>query len=171
MKDFYELATSRYSCRSYLDKQPEQEKIDYILQCAKVAPTARNFQPQKIFVVKSQDNLEKLAAVCPCTYNAPVVFVIACDNSLAAAHLGDSGNFGETDCAIICTHMTLAAKEVGLDSCIVGWFVDKEVKAALNIPQNYTVYDILPVGYAGDDAAPSPRHSDCKYLSETVQEI
>ena len=171
MKDFYELAKNRYSCRAYSQKQPEQEKIDYILRCAQVAPTARNFQPQKIFVVKSQENLEKLAAVCPCTYNAPVVFVIACDNTLAAAHLGDDGNFGETDCAIICTHMALAAKEVGLDSCIVGWFVDKDVKEALNIPQNYTVYDILPVGYAANGAAPSPRHSDCKDLSETVEVI
>lgn len=171
MKDFYELAKNRYSCRAYSQKQPEQEKIDYILRCAQVAPTAKNCQPQKILVVKTKENLKKLADVCPCTYGAPVVFVIACDNTLAAAHLSGGGNFGETDCAIICTHMTLAAKEVGLDSCIVGWFVDKDVKNALNIPDNYTVYDILPVGYAGQNGAPSPRHFDCKDLNETVEEI
>ncbi len=63
---FLELAKERYSVRSFSDKTIEQEKLDKIILAGRVAPTAKNNQPQKVFVVKSPENIEKLNGICRC---------------------------------------------------------------------------------------------------------
>ena len=59
--EFLELAKQRFSCRMYSDKKVEKEKIDRILEAARVAPTARNYQPQRILVLKEEEYLKKLS--------------------------------------------------------------------------------------------------------------
>ncbi len=58
--NFLELAKNRYSCRSFMNKPVEQEKLNLILEAGKVAPTARNIQPQRILVITDKEKLAKL---------------------------------------------------------------------------------------------------------------
>ena len=73
---FQELAKARYSVRSFRNDPIEEEKMDLILQAGRVAPTACNNQPQKIYVAKSEAARKKLASVCRCTFDAPVILVV-----------------------------------------------------------------------------------------------
>ncbi len=169
---FIELAKERYAVRAYKDTPVEQEKLDLILEAAKVAPTACNNQPQKIYVVKSEEKRRALAEVSPCTFNAPVIFVVGYDNDRSAKGMIYEGHdFGDTDAAIVCTHMMLEAWEQGLGSCWVGYFSEAKVKAALGLPENVRVRDLLPVGYAAENAVPAPLHTKYRDMSDFVEEL
>ena len=170
--EFLELAKERYAVRKYKDTPVEQEKLDLILEAAKVAPTACNNQPQKIYVVKSEEKRKALAGVTPCTFGAPVIFVVCYDNDRSAKGMVCEGHdFGDTDAAIVCTHMMLEAWEQGLGSCWVGYFNEEKVKAVLGLPDSVRVRDLLPVGYPAEDAAPAPMHTKYRDMSDMVEEM
>lgn len=169
---FIELAKERYAVRAYKDTPVEQEKIDLILEAARLAPTACNNQPQKIYVVKSAEKREALAKATPCTFGAPVIFVVGYDNDRSAkGMIYDGHDFGDTDAAIVCTHMMLEAWEQGLGSCWVGYFNEEKVRAVLGLPENVRVRDLLPVGYAADNAAPAAMHTKYRDMSDMVEEM
>lgn len=170
--EFLELAKERYAVRAFKDTPVEDEKIALILEAAKLAPTACNNQPQKIYVVKSEEKRKALAEITPCTFSAPVIFVVGYDDSRSAkGMIYDGHDFGDTDAAIVCTHMMLEAKDLGLGSCWVGYFNEEKVKAALSLPENVRVRDLLPVGYPSDNAAPAPLHTKYRELSDMVEEM
>ena len=169
---FLELAKERYAVRAFKETPVENEKIELILEAAKIAPTACNNQPQKIYVVKSAEKLKALAALTPCTFGAPVVFIVGYDNERSAKGMIYEGHdFGDTDAAIVCTHMMLEAEELGLGSCWVGYFNEAKVKEALGLPENVRVRDLLPIGYAADNATPAPLHSKYREMSDMVEEL
>ena len=168
MKDFLTLAKARYSVRAYQDTPVEAEKIERILEAGKLAPTAKNNQPQKIYVVQSEEKRKALAEITPCTFGAPLVFVIAYDDTRSAKDLiYDGYDFGTMDASIVCTHMMLEAAEQGLGSCWVGRFTEAEVKECLGLGEHICVRALLPVGYATGSAVPSERHT--QYRDDTVE--
>ena len=76
--DFMELAKKRYSCKKYQpDKAVEKEKLNKILEAGQVAPTAKNSQPQHIYVMESEEALKLVDNLTPCRYGAPVVLFLA----------------------------------------------------------------------------------------------
>ncbi|MBO7536545.1 MAG: nitroreductase family protein, partial [Bacilli bacterium] len=79
--DFLELAKSRYSCRRFSDRQVEDEKIEKLLEAARLAPTAVNFQPQRIIVVKSEEALNKLKKGISPNLNPTLAFIISYDKN------------------------------------------------------------------------------------------
>ena len=169
MDSFFELAKNRYSVRAYKDTPVEEEKLTKILEAGLLAPTARNSQPQKIYVVKTEENLKKLAAVTPCTFNAPTVLVVCYDENLACrGKVFDGYSYGETDAAIVCAHMMLEAADLGVGSCWVGWFNEDEVREALDLPRNIRVRELMPLGYAADTAKPAPMHDQSRSLDDVV---
>ena len=169
---FQELAHARYSVRSFQDRPIAEEHLNLILEAGRVAPTACNFQPQKIYVAKSAEAREKLASVCRCTFGAPVILVVCYDrerdwkNKLLPGY-----ESGETDAAIVCTHMMLQAFELGIGSCWVGYFNPKTVAETLGLPENITVSALLPMGYPAEDAQPLPLHSQFRDFGDTIEEI
>lgn len=170
MNTFLEFAQERYSVRKYKTDTVEQEKIDKILQAALLAPTACNYQPQKIYAVVSEEKRAALAEVTPCTFHAPVVFVVGYDADRSAKGMICEGHdFGDTDAAIVCTHMMLEAAELGLGTCWVGYFNEAKVKQALGIPENIRVRDLLPTGYPADDSIPGPMHQKSRELSDVAE--
>ena len=170
--NFSELTKARYSVRSYQSRPIEDEKLECIIDAGRVAPTACNFQPQRIFVVKSEENRKKLASVCRFTFDAPVILVVAYDRDACWKNKRmDLHPSGETDAAIVTTHMMLAAFEQGIGSCWVGVFNSEEVKATLGLPENLTVTALMPMGYPAPDATPAPFHTQIKPKSETVWEL
>lgn len=169
-KDFLTLATDRYSVRQFSEKPVEQEKIDKILRAAQVAPTAVNSQPQMIYLLRSDDAMEKANEVSPCMYGAPSAFLVCYDNERACQR-GENGNYGDIDCSIVITHMMLEATDLGLGTCAVGMFDVDKAKELFNLPANIRPVLMLPFGYPADNAKPSDRHSQYRTLEETVKEL
>ena len=169
---FQELAKNRYSVRSFRENPIEKEHMDLILEAGRVAPTACNFQPQKIYVARSAEAREKLASVCRCTFGAPVILVVGYDRTRDWKNKLMPGlTSGETDAAIVCTHMMLQAADLGIGSCWVGYFNPEQVAEVLGLPENITVTALLPIGYPAENAAPLPLHSQYRELADTVAEI
>lgn len=169
---FQELAKNRYSVRSFRETPIEKEHMDLILEAGRVAPTACNFQPQKIYVARSAEAREKLASVCRCTFGAPVILVVGYDRTRDWKNKLMPGlTSGETDAAIVCTHMMLQAADLGIGSCWVGYFNPEQVAEVLGLPENITVTALLPIGYPAENAAPLPLHSQYRELTDTVAEI
>ena len=170
--NFLELAKNRYSVRNFQSTPIEEEKLNLILEAGRIAPTACNNQPQKIYVAKSKESREKLASVCPCTFDAPVILVVCYDHTRNwKSKLMPGYESGETDAAIVCTHMMLQAADLGVGSCWVGYFNAQAVSDVLNLPEQVTVSALLPLGYAAEDAKPAPLHTQYRDFADTIAEI
>ena len=169
---FQELAKNRYSVRSFKDTPIEEEKLNLILEAGRVALTACNNQPQKIYVAKSAEARQKLASVCRCTFDAPVILVVCYDRTRDWKNKLMPGlESGETDAAIVCTHMMLQAADLGIGSCWVGYFNPRVVAQVLNLPEHITVSALLPMGYPAENAEPLPLHSKYRDFADTIEEI
>lgn len=169
---FLELSKARYSVRSFQNIPIREDHMAKILEAGHVAPTACNNQPQKIYIAKSEDARKKLSSVCRCTFDAPVILVVCYDRTRDWKNKLQPGyESGETDAAIVCTHMMLEAAELGIGSCWVGYFNADHVAEILGLPENVTVSALLPMGYPAEDAKPLPLHSQLRDLTEIVTEI
>lgn len=170
MDNFLQLAKERFSVRKYLDKPLRTEDLTKILEAAKLAPTAKNLQPQKIFVVQSEEGLEKIDKVTKCRFGASTVLIICYDKDDIFVNPWDNTiNSGETDAAIVTTHMILEAWDIGVASCWVQWFNVADTVAEFEIPENIIPVSLLPLGYPAPDAEPSERHTIYKDDEDMVQ--
>ena len=168
--EFSELVKERYSVRSFSDRQIEDEKLNKILLAGNSAPTAKNLQPQRIYVVQSKEALAKINDVCACIFGAPTVLLVAADkNEMWKNPFYDTYNTGDIDASIVCTHMMLQAWELGIGSCWVGYFDEEKVKKQMGLPEDEKLVAILPIGYPAEDAKPAPRHTQRKELNKTVK--
>ena len=169
---FAELAKNRYSVRSFQDKQIAEEELEQILETGRVAPSAHNNQPQRVFVARRREVLEKIASVCPCTFGAPTILVVGYDvTRQRMSKLNPGYGFGENDAAIVITHMMLQAADLGIGSCWVGMFNREELQNALQLPEEVVVTGLLVLGYPAEDAKPAPLHSQDRPREETVTEL
>lgn len=166
--DFLELTKNRYSCRSFMDKPVEQEKLDLILEAGRVAPTARNIQPQRILVLTDKSELSKLSECTKYGWNAPVIMIICYDKNVVYKRIYDDMDFGFIDGSIVTTQMMLEIQNLGLGTTWIGAFDPAKVRDVYNIPNNYEIVALLPVGYPSEDAHPSKLHEDRKPIEETV---
>ncbi len=169
--EFLKLAEKRYSVRKFSDKTIEKEKMELILNAGRVAPTAKNFQPQQIFVIQSADSLEKLNRCSRCIYGAPTALLICYDKNTSWKRPFDNKDHGDIDASIVCSHMMLQAEELGLGTVWVCYFDPEAVIKEFNLPENLVPSSILPIGYPADDAEPAPFHAQRKPLTETVDYI
>lgn len=167
--EFTELIQARYSCKKYDGRPVEKEKIEEILAAGRMAPTAKNSQEQRIDVVQSPEGLAKIDAVTPCRYGAPVVLAVAFDHSGAFTYPGGKRSSGAEDAAIVATHMMLAAKNAGVDSCWLNFFDPEAAAKTLGLPENEEVVMLLDLGYPAQGGQPLPNHFKRKDLSETVR--
>ena len=168
--EFLELAKKRYSCRSFSDKVVDDATLSKILEAGRIAPTARNRQPQKLYVITSSEGLAKIDEVTKCRYNAPMVIAIGYDkNVVSAIPSFENKNFGEIDSSIVITHMILQAEELDVQTCWVGAYEHGKAEQVLGIPSNVELTALLPIGYADEAGKPSERHSDRKAITETVE--
>lgn len=170
--DFLQLAADRYSVRSFSDRPIEPEKMEQILKAGQLAPTAVNFQPQKIYVLKSQAALDQIRSLTRFVYNAPVVLLLCADLSKAWKSSAEPGyNTGEMDVSIVCTHMMLEAWELGIGSVWVRGFDSRHVAKAFDLPEHIKPICLLPIGYPSKDSVPYAQwHNSYRPLSETVEE-
>ncbi|MBL7111372.1 MAG: nitroreductase family protein [Bacteroidales bacterium] len=169
---FLELAKKRYSVRSYLDKPVEEEKLKYILECGRIAPSAANYQPWQIFVVRDAGLRKKLAS----TYSrdwftqAPLILVFCGDHSIGWKR-SDGKDHTDIDVSIIIDHITLAAAEQDLGTC---WICNFDVLACsgiLDLPPNLEPIAYLSLGYPAKEPEDLTRHLNRKPLHEIVTDL
>ncbi len=150
--DVFEAIGKRRSIRNYQDREVEEDKLFKILEAARQAPSASNRQEWRFVVVRDKITRLKLCQAAKgqgFVNEAPVV--IACcaqtDN-----HIMTCGQACYViDLAIAIDHMSLAAVELGLGSCWIGAFHEKEVKKILDIPQEIRVVEMLTLGYPAQE--------------------
>lgn len=169
--NFKELAGKRYSCKRYSDRSVSKEALDYILECGRLAPTAKNLQEQHIYVAESPESHAKIDECTPCRYGAPVVLVMAFNKENVYTYPGGKRNSGIEDATIVATHLLLAAADAGVDSCWVNNFDPDKLHALLGLPEEEEVLMLLDLGHAAEGFSPLPNHSSRKPLSDTVSYI
>lgn len=153
---FRDLAEARFSLRNYDSRPVEQEKIDCLLECVRLAPSAVNFQPCVFYVVTDQVLLAQLQDC----YNrdwfktAPMC-IVACGNHQQAWHRKlDGKDHTDIDVAIAVDHLTLAAVDMGLGSCWIYNFDAQKCAQVLDLPEGVEPIAMVPIGYAATDERP-----------------
>lgn len=151
MDSFIELCRHRRSIRTYSHQPVEQDKIDYMLRCALMAPSSKRTNPWEFIVVRDE---QKLRAMAGCrTYGsqmfltAPAAIVVAVDTSLSDTWMADG--------AIAAEHLLLAAEEQGLGACWCQVYqregAEELVKSLCGIPENRTVLCVISLGYKDEE--------------------
>lgn len=150
--NFLELVKNRYSCRAYKSLSVKKEKLEYILECVRFAPSAVNKQPWRFHIICNEEDKVKLQQC----YNrdwfktAPM-YVIASvlhDEEWVRA---DGKHHGNIDIAIAVEHLCLAATEQGLATCWVCNFDAVLCKELFALPESEEPTVIIPIGYAADE--------------------
>lgn len=165
--DFEEIIRRRTAVRKFSDKKLEQEKLDKILDAGRLAPTAKNNQPIKIYVVQSEEGITKLDKASRCRYGASTILII-CGNKEEAYHKGNYTTY-EMDACIVATHMMLEATNVGVDNIWIESFDENILREEFNIPMEYIPVCLLPLGYKNDDCPINPLHAKRKPIEELVE--
>ena len=161
------IIEARTSIRSYKSQEIEEEKLNYILDAFRLAPSAKNLQPWKLIVVKNKKTIKDLAIACnnqTFLEEAPVLIAACANEQEAYGRMGGYMNSYPIDIALALEHLILAATEQGLGTCWIGAFKEQLVKDILGIPDEIRVVALTPVGYALRDASKRGR----KPLAEIV---
>ena len=168
--DLLKLMGDRYSCRRYSTEDVKEEDILKILEAAKIAPTAHNEQPQRIYVVKSNEGKARLMKDFKFDFKAPCYLVCGYNEEEAWKNdLDGDRESGDIDVSIVITHMMLMAEELGLGACWIGRITPELVKKNLNIPENVKVVAVLSLGYHREDDRPSKLHTIRRSNEELVK--
>ena len=173
--DFCEIVKNRQSCRSYdAARSVEAEKIETILECARLAPSACNSQPYHITVCEGDKAKAVASAVMGMGMNkfakdVPVMIVISEDSYCATAALGakvKKNDYRSIDIGILSAYITSAACELGLGSCIIGWLDDAKLRAICGV--DAPVRLVISIGYpAPDDELRIKKRKDpCKLITK-----
>ena len=161
---FIEIAEKRYSSRKYdFEREVEEEKIDHILSAARLAPSACNGQPYHITVLRGDSARAVADATTEMgmnrfTKDAPVMLVISEEPYVKTAAFGakiKKNDYRSIDIGIVASYIALAAEDVGLGACILGWFSDERVREICGIKS--TVRLVISLGYAKDAPIPKKR--------------
>ena len=158
--DFQALSAARYSLRKFSTQPVEQEKLDLILEAGRNAPTAHNNQPQRIFVLRSPEALEKADGCTAAHFHPPVILVVAYDAAVSWKRETDGKDHGEIDAAIAATQMMLQAADLGLGTTYVGMFEPDKLLAAFPEMEGTVPIAMLPLGYPAEGAHPARLHSE-----------
>ena len=167
---FMELAKSRFATRKFSDKAVEAEKLSAVLEAAQIAPTAKNQQPWRIYVIQSETALAKLSELTHCAYGAKSVLLFTYKTGEVWQNPLEEGiHSGIEDVSIAATHAMLEATEQGLNTCWCNYFSNSKLEAALGLSADEKAVVLMPLGYAAPDAKPAPMHEATKSLDELVK--
>lgn len=164
--DFSELIKARFSVRAYKADPVEEEKLQQVLEAARLAPTAANRQSFQIIVVKTAGREEELGRVYGPDWfvRAPLV-ICACGLPAKNWVRADGKNYNDVDVAIVMDHLILAAADLGLGTCWIAAFDPDAAREVLSLPEGVEPIAFTPLGYPADTARPKTR----KPLEELVR--
>ncbi len=165
--DFMQIARARYSVRKYQSRPVEAEKLNQILEAARVAPTAANLQPVRLIVVQQPEGLAKIARAAD-VHGVPAVVVVCADHDRAWTRPFDGKQMTDVDASILTTHMMLAATELGLGSLWVAYFKPDVLREEFRLPRSVEPIALLALGYADGEPASPTRHADARIALEEL---
>lgn len=166
--EFAQLIKERYACKKFDGRPVDREQLNQILEAGRLAPTFKNLQEQRIYVVESEEGIAKIDAATPCRYGAATVVVVAFNKKSVFVYPGEKRDSGVEDTSIVATHMLLAAKNAGVDSCWINFFDPEVLAKTLGLPEEEEVLMVLDLGYAAEGTKPLPTHEQRKAIEETV---
>ena len=169
--DFIKLASDRYLLKKYDGRKVDKDKLDLILEAARLSPTAKNLQNYKIYVAESDEALAKVDKVTPCRYEAGTVLLLTYEADKVFIYPGEKYDSGFEDTAIVASHIILEAKSIGVDSCWINNLNPDEVKEVFGLGDNEVVVCMIDLGYPAEGAGPLANHSKRKPLVDLVEFI
>lgn len=151
------LIQERYSVRNYSTKEVEREKLEYILECARLAPSACNFQPWRFYIIQDANVQSEVLRSYDRAwmYDAPI-YIVVTKNTEESWKRKDGKDSGDIDAAIVAEHICLAAADCGLGTCWVCNFDLGILMKALNIPSEEEAIALFPIGYEAEDKNVKP---------------
>ena len=165
--EFEKIIQTRQSTRKFSDRIPDADTLQKILEAGRMAPTAKNVQPIKIFVAESENAIAAIDKASPCRYGAPVVLIVGVNTDEACSLNGHST--AEIDGSIVATHLILAATDCGVDSIWIERFDRSVIKEELDIPQNIFPVCLIPIGFRADDCPVSRNFHNRKPIEQIVE--
>ncbi|NCA98354.1 MAG: nitroreductase [Clostridia bacterium] len=156
--DVLQALATRRSVRHYTEQPVEEEKLELVLEAARLSPSASNQQNWKFIVVRDSLTRQKLVEACPgqtFVGEAPVILV-CCGTDPNAVMLCGQHRY-TVDLSIATAYMILQAHELGLGTCWLGRFDEAQVKSILGIPESVRVVTVTPLGYPAEQPATKPR--------------
>jgi len=159
---FLKLIKIRQSVRKYDNKPVEKEKLQILIEAVRLSPSASNSQPWKLIIVDEPELKNKVAkatfsqvvAFNKFALQAPVIAVLTIEKPNLEAQIGGwlkKREFPLIDIGIAAEHFCLQAAELGLGTCMLGWFDEKKIKSLLNIPRKTRIGLVITLGYAVKD--------------------
>ena len=160
--DIYATVRERTSIRGYKADPIEEDKLERILDAARLAPSGKNGQPWTFIVVKDEETRKKLVPACKgqeFVGQAPVVVVACGHEERAYKKMGGYWNSLPLDIGIAIEHLMLAAVSEGLGTCWIGAFFEEQVREILGVPEGVKIVALTPVGYPAGEKTHRPRKS------------
>ncbi len=159
--DFSELIRTRQSVRKYRDQPVEDDKIALLVEAVRLAPSASNSQPWKLIVVKDpalKDKVARATFSSLVSFNkfapqAPVLAVLTIERPKLITRIGGrvkDREFPLIDIGIAAAHFCLQAAELGLGTCMLGWFDEAAIRQLLGIPAKTRIGLVITLGYAAE---------------------
>ena len=170
MESFADLAQRRYSVRKFEKKPIEPELLEKVLQAAMLAPTAKNYQSQRLIAATSEA-VAQVKACTQCHFGAPVIIILAFDAGKASVRITDGKNCGEQDIMIAADHMMLQAADLGLGTTFVGLYDEKALRQAFPQLQGLTVEGLMVLGHPAKDAKPSKLHYESLPMDQVITRV
>lgn len=153
--DVFEAVKRRRSIRKFKKVEVEREKLDMVLQAARLSPSAANRQPWRFIVITEEKSKNKIRAAYDAEWfiEAPAI-IVACAVPKEAWRRADGEKYWKVDVAIAMQTLILVAAGLGLGSCWIANFNEEKAKEALDIPQDWRVVAMTPLGYPNEEKGP-----------------
>jgi nitroreductase len=159
--DFAELIKQRQSVRKYSSRPVEKKKLDLLVEAVRLAPSACNSQPWKLIIVDEPVLRESIAQATISTAipmnkwtpEAPAIAVFTVERPKTIAQIGGwmkEREYPLYDIGIAAEHFCLQATDLGLGTCMIGWFNERKIKTLLGIPRGIRVGLLVTVGYPAE---------------------
>lgn len=160
--NFQELINQRQSVRRYQEKPLERKELQLLIEAVHIAPSACNSQPWKLILVDepalknevAKATFSKTVAFNKFALEAPVIAVLVMEKAKLVAQIGGrikNKEYPQYDIGIAADHFCLQAAEIGLGTCMIGWFDERKIQQLLNIPRNRKIGLLITLGYPPKD--------------------
>ena len=174
--DFNEIVNNRYSCRSIDTEKPlDREVVEQIIEAGRLAPSACNSQPWKFIVVDQPELIKEVAkttqsallGINKFTADAKAFIVIVRESrafSEKVAQIMKHRDYVPYDIGIVSATMCYKATELGVGSCILGWYDGAKIQEILGVPQSKPIELVIALGYPKSDDVPQKRRKDMEIV-------
>ncbi len=169
--DFKDIISTRCSIRNYAPEVPSKEILEQVLEAARIAPSAVNFQPWHFTVVVTEQQLKELHKCYHRDWfdTCPACIVVSGNHEEAWHRQADNKDHTDIDVAIAIDHLVLQATDLGLGTCWVCNFDVAKVRELLALPAYMEPIALVPIGYPADNIEMLPQVKKRKNLDDIVK--